>query len=489
MDSTKKRGIRSLFGDRAFYKTVIAVMLPIVIQNGVTNLVNLLDNVMVGQLSTESMSGVSIVNQFVLIFYLAIFGGMSGPGIYTAQFHGKGDEEGERKSFLFKIYIALAAAVSGIVIFSIFGENFISLFLHDGSQTGDLELTMQEGLKYLKISMIGFIPYALSNAFAATLRETGKTVLPMISGIAAVGTNFALNIVLIFGYLGFPAMGVEGAAIATVISRFVELIILVIGTIKHKADNAFIRNLRGSFRIGKKLASQMLIKSIPLLTNEILWSLAIVMRNQTYSTRGLDVVGAQNIASTLGNLFNVVYLSVGTAVAILIGNLLGASEIEKAKDHSKKLIAFSVICAAVTGVFMAISAPFFPKLYQTSDEIRELATYMLFVQACFIPIDAICNSAYFTLRSGGRIFWTIVADSGFMWTVATPLAMILAYGTNISIWILFPICYGTAVLKATLSLTLLKVVPWARSIVGKKEQTPDQVSEDTDAAHPDEQTQ
>lgn len=453
------------FGNRHFYRGVLAVMIPILIQNGVTNFVNLLDNIMVGQLSTESMSGVSIVNQFVLVFYLAVFGGMAGPGIYTAQFHGSRNEDGVRRSFVLKLYIAVAACGLGILAFSLFGPNFIRLFLHEGSQEGDLELTLAEGMRYLRVSLFGFLPYALSNAIASTLRETGHPVLPMVSGIAAVVTNFALNGVLIFGLLGVPAMGVEGAAIATVVSRFVELAVLLIWSLAHKAVCPFIRLNLPALRIGGALAGQMLLKSVPLILNEVLWSLAMTMRNQCLSTRGLDVVAAQNIESTLVNLFNVIFLSVGSSVAILVGNQLGAGKVEQAKDTARKLIVFSILCAAGAAALLALSAPLFPRIYQTSGAVRGLATYMLFVQAVFLPVDAVANSTYFTLRSGGKVFWTIVADSGFMWAIVMPVCLILAYGTNLDIHWLFPLCMGLSVFKAGLGLLLLRLVPWARTLV------------------------
>ncbi|MBO5897376.1 MAG: MATE family efflux transporter, partial [Clostridia bacterium] len=209
-----KRVIKSYVGDLAFYRTVLAVAIPMMVQNGITNLVNLLDNVMVGRLSTEAMSGVSIVNQFVFIFNLLIFGAVSAAGIFTAQFHGSRDVDGERYTFRFKFLINLLASALGIAVFAAFDDALIQWFLQMENQAGELDpvLTLAHGKEYLWIMLLGLVPYAISQAYASNMRETGHTVVPMVASTCAVATNFVLNAVLIFGLLGAPALGVQGAA-------------------------------------------------------------------------------------------------------------------------------------------------------------------------------------------------------------------------------------------------------------------------------------
>ena len=452
-------------GDRAFYRMLFSVALPIVIQNGVSNFVSLLDNIMVGRLSTESMSGVSIVNQFLFVFYLAVFGALSGPGIYTAQFHGAKNADGVRKSFILKLYIGLGATALSLFAFLMFGETFIGFFLHEGSETGDLALTLSEGKAYLSIILWGLIPYVLSMALASTLRETGRTFPPMVASIAAVGTNLLLNALLIFGLLGFPALGVVGAALATVISRVVELGILMVWVYRHREECVFATKIFRNLRIGRKLAGTMLIKSVPLLINESMYALSLTVISQCYSTRGLDVVGAQNIASTLSLLLNVVFLSLGTSVSIIVGGLLGAGKIEEAKVASRRLIFTSAMSSVLTMGLMAASAPVFPLLYNTSDDVRTLATFFLLVSACILPSQAVCNASYFTLRSGGRIFFTVLSDSGVMWAASVSVTAILCYGTNLDIHVLYPVCQATNLIKAGVGILMLHVVPWARKIV------------------------
>ena len=452
-------------GDKEFYKMVLGISVPMMVQNGITNLVTLLDNIMVGRLGTEAMSGVSIVNQFIFIFNLLIFGSVAAAGIYISQFYGSNDTNGLRYSFRFKFLITVSAAMIGTIVLGILHSEFINLFLHDSASDLNLEVTFDLAKEYLFIMLIGLIPHAVSQVYASTLRETGEVVVPMVSSVVAVLTNFVFNILLIFGYLGFPAMGVVGAAIATVLSRFVELFILIIYAHTHKKRFAYLKGAFRSFRIPKNLFKEILIKGIPLLLNEFFWGLAMTMRNHCYSTRGLDVVAALNISTTIFNLFSVVYMAIGSSVAIIIGRLLGAGKIEKAKDSDRKLITFSVFTGIILAITMVIASLFFPKVYNTTEEVQSLASYMMIVSGITMPFAAFANSAYFTLRSGGKVLITLLFDSVYMWTVIMPISMILAYLTNVNIFILFMVCQWADVFKSIFGTYLLKRGSWANVLV------------------------
>ena len=456
--------LKKFIGDRAFYKATIAIALPIMIQNGITNLVSLLDNIMVGRLGTEQMSGVSIVNQFVFVFTLVIFGAVSGAGIFTAQFFGKGDMQGVRNTFRFKIILNLVIAVVGIALFVVLQDKLIGLFLHEGESSGDLALTLEYGKKYLHIILVGMIPFSVSLAYASTMRETGDTVMPMIASMAGVATNTLLNWVLIFGYLGAPALGVRGAAIATVISRFVELSVLVAYAHTHTKRFPYLVGAFRSFAISGALFGKILKKAFPIMANEFFWSLAITMRNQCYSVRGLDSVAAQNISSTLVNLTNVVYMAIGSAIAIVVGKMLGAGEIKRAKDTAGKMIAFSMMAATAMGVLLSGVAFVFPLIYNTSAAVKSLATYMMIISAVAMPFSAFAFSTYFTLRSGGRVMVTIIFDSVFMWGIVIPLTAALTYFTTMPIHTLFAVCQLVEITKLGVGLLLMKKVDWARQL-------------------------
>lgn len=454
-------------GDRAFYKRVLAISVPIMIQMGITNFVSLLDNIMVGRLSTEAMSGVSIINQFIFVFNLLIFGAISAAGIFSAQYHGGGNSEGIRYTFRFKLIVNVTLTLAAIGVLLGLEDVLISSFLHESASNGNLEETFRYGSEYMRIMLIGLVPYAVSQAYASTLRETGETLVPMASSLAAVFINLVLNYILIFGAFGISPMGVEGAALATVISRFGELLALIIWTHTHKKRVPFIKGAYKSLKVPLSLLKRIASKGLPLIANEVLFALALTVRNQCYSTRGLDVVASLNIAITIINLFNVIYLALGSAVSIVIGNLLGAGEYEEAKRTDRKMIAFSIFAAVIMSLLLVCAAPFIPLIYNTEPEVKSLATYLLIVAACLMPFNAFANSCYYTVRSGGRVGATMMLDCGTLWVVIIPLSFVFTYLTDLNIFYLYPICQALDIAKCIFGLWYLKRGTWVRRLVSE----------------------
>ena len=466
---TQKKWYRHFIGDKAFYKSLLAIALPIMLQNGLTNLVSLLDNIMVGAVGTEQMSGVSIVNQLLFVFNLCIFGGLGGAGIYTAQFYGKKDTQGVQYTFRFKMMLVLSLLAAGLAVFLLFSEPLIAMYLHEGSETGDIAATAMYGAKYMKVMLWGLLPFAIQQAYGSTLRETGETMLPMKAGIVAIFVNLVLNYVLIFGHFGAPAMGVEGAALATVISRYVECLIIVSWTHRHKIRASFIVGAYKTMRVPAALVKDIFKRGMPLLVNEALWSFGMALRVQSFSTRGLAIVAALNISSTISNLFNVVWMALGVAVSIVIGQQLGANEFEKAKQSVWRIMAFSVASAFLMGLAMCLMAPLFPAIYNTTDEVRSIAAGLLRIVGLAAPIHAFCHASYFTLRSGGKTWITFLFDAGYLWVVSIPLARVLSIHTVWPILLVFAICEFIDITKAILGGVMIKKGVWINNIVADSE--------------------
>ena len=460
--------MKKLIGNKAFYLMVLGVAVPIMIQNGITNFVGMLDNIMVGRVGTDQMSGVAIVNQLLFVFNLCIFGGVSGAGVFGAQFFGQKNHEGVRDTFRYKLVISGVIVAVAYVVFIIFGEDLISLYLHDGSNSGDLKATASYAKNYLDIMLIELIPFAVVQVYAGTLRETGETVLPMKAGMAAVAVNLLLNYILIFGKFGAPKLGVEGAAIATVISRFVELGIVLIWTHAHKTKNTFIIGAYKNFKIPKNLAIKITLKGIPLLMNEGLWSAGQAMLLQCYSVRGLAVVAGLNISNTIANLFNIVFLALGSSISIVVGQMLGAGKGQEAKDTAYKMTFFAVACCFVLAIIMSLGGRFFPYLYNVEPEVRNLASMLIVIAALTMPIHAYMNATYFTLRSGGKTFITFLFDSVYMWVVSIPLAYALAHYTEIPILYLFLAVQLIDLVKCTIGFFMVKSGIWIQNIVDEK---------------------
>ena len=456
---------RKLIGDRAFYRKLFSVLVPILIQNLITNFVSLLDNIMVGQVGTEPMSGVAIVNQLLFVFNLCIFGGLAGAGIFTAQFYGKGDDEGVRHTFRAKLYIALGAVALFGLVFLTRGDALIRLFLHEGKESLDLEATLSFGLDYLRVMLLQLLPFAFCQIYAGTLRETGETLLPMKAGITAVFVNLILNYVLIFGKLGLPALGVVGAAAATVIARLVECAIVIGWTHRRRERCRFIVGAYRSLRVPGQLARRMARLGTPLLLNEVLWSAGMTVLNQCYSLRGLEVISALNISTTVTNLFLCAFFAMGNAISILIGQLLGAGELERAVDEDRKLIAFALALSLLIGGLMACVAPLIPRIYNTTPAVKALACSLLYVSAAAMPMNAYTNACYFTLRSGGKTVVTFIFDSAFLWCVAVPTAFVLSRFTALPILPLYIAVYALDLIKCVIGTYLLRKRKWVNNIV------------------------
>jgi putative MATE family efflux protein len=465
-----KNGIKKYVGDREFYHRVVALVIPLVVQQGITSFVNLLDNVMVGGLGTNAISAVAIVNQLIMVFNLTIFGGLSGASIFGAQFFGNKDNKGLRNTFRFKLIFGFVTTVIAVLILYIYGRQLAGLFM--GSSSNDASAvneTMNLVMDYMKVALIGLFPFMVVQTYAGTLRETGETVAPMIAGIISFSINLVFNYLLIYGTFGFPRLGVTGAAIATVLSRFVEMTYVVVYTHRNHVKYPFIENVFKGFSVPKTLAVRIIKTGSPLMFNEMLWSLGMTAINQNYSTRGLDVIAAVNITSTAWQLFTLVMFAMGNAVAILVGQCLGAGETEEAKDIDRKLIALTVVANIVIGFILILVAPLIPLIYNVEPGVRELTASLLRIAGIAIPMNAFIHATYFTIRSGGKTIITFFFDCVYTWCVPVVLSFILCRFTDMPvIWVYFCVTF-IDIIKVIIGTIMLRNGFWAHNVIKEEE--------------------
>ena len=449
------------------FRRALTLAVPIMIQSGITNAVGLVDHVMVGSLGTEAMTAVSIVGQLLFVFYLAIFGGLSGPGIYTAQFYGQGNTEGVRCSVRMKALIAATVTVAGVAILLIGQRFLIGLYLHGESDQVDAALTVEHALTYLHVMLLGLPAMAVTQIYTSSLRETGDSVKPMVAGVISVLTDVLFNWLLIYGMLGFPKLGVAGAAVATVIARFVEVGVLVSWAHFRRKKHTFLIGLWRTLAIPAAIRGKMIKKSVPIFFNELLWAAGVAALTQCYSIRGLHVVSGLNISNALCNLLSVVFIALGAAVGILIGQRLGAGEYEAAKRESFTLTWFTgVVCGGLTTVLISLSG-LFPQVYDTTEEVRTLATQFIFVTALFFPVQGILNALYFTLRSGGKTLVTFLFDSVFSWSVSMPLALILCLMTDLHIMMIYTIIQAADIIKVIIGAVMIRKGIWISNLAAE----------------------
>lgn len=529
-----KKFRKTFIGDKAFYRTLMVILLPLVVQQGFTSFVNMLDTLMVGSLGEESLSAVGVVNQILMVFNLTLFGGLSGISIFGSQFAGKGDVDGMRQSFRAKLYFGAIVFALGLTVLITCGDSFIGVFmaaekdplsqltltpaalqgleadfalrgadalvwpglaLPEGSQealqgggfnavTASLQamadsrvaFAMQEGHDYLTIMLFGLLPFILVQCYAGSMREMGKTVAIMVASIVAILTNLVLNFLLIydtrelFGLTIWGAgMGVRGAAVATVISRFVEMFIVLIYA--HMKQDRYIF-LKGAFRNGYvplSLLRRVAVTGSPLLLNEVGWSLGMTFINQCYSTRGMTALAALNITSTAWNLFCIIMFAMGNAVSIMVGQYLGRGDKQGARDVDNKLLFITVVSHIILGGGLMACSGFIPHMFDVSAKAQQLATRTLLIAGLSLPIHAFLHATYFTIRSGGKTFITFLFDSVYTWCVPAVLAYVLSRFTDADVVTMYFCIQFIDVIKLVIGLFMLKSDFWANNIVADQD--------------------
>ena len=458
-----------LIGDRNFYRSVLAVALPIILQNLITNFVSLLDNVMVGQLATAQIGAVTIVNNNLLfVLNICMFGGSAGAGIFTTQFYGSQDQEGIRHTVRFKMLICLLLTVVGCSICYFGADGLIGMYLEgEGDQTLR-EQTLYYGKQYLFVMLLGILPFAITNAYASTLRECGHPIVPMVAGMVAMGVNLVGNYILIFGHFGAPQLGVVGAAIATVASRYVEMAIVILWTHLNPRKNPYVKGLYRSLYIPGKLLKGIIVKGMPLLLNEAAYTVGMAFLNQCYSKCGLDVVPALSISTTIYNLAAAAFRSLGNAIGIITGRMLGAGRGGKEiMEENDKMMAFCITVGAVSGLLTIAFSGLFPMLFQTTQEVRKLATGLIIISAIGMPLQAYIFPVYFTLRAGGKTIITFLFDSGAIWILMLPIAFICSRYTTVSILVIFALCNGMDLVKCFIGYYFLRKKDWIQNLATK----------------------
>lgn len=462
MENFKKKYIGSKF----FYISVLTLILPIMAQQGLTSVVNFADNIMVGRLGTEAMSGVSIVNQLMFVYQIFIFGCVSAAGIFSAQYFGKGDIEGYKNAYRFKLILGIIMTCISLFVFLTFGDALVKFYINRGdSDIGNLKETFDTSVGYLRVMLFGLPPFMVSQCYSSSLREAGETKVPMYASFIALTSNLILNYILIFGKLGFAPMGAVGAGIATSISRYLELGFIILIIIKNKEKYFYIQRVNRSLKVPKEIMVKIMIKGSPLLLNEVLWSIGTAVIMQNYSTRGLIVMAAMNISSIISNMFMIVIFGLGSAIQILVGQHLGAGRIEEAVDTNRKLLFFSMVSNIFIGVLLIAVSGVVPLIYNTEPEVRALATSLIMVYGLAIPMHAYNHGTYFALRSGGKTILTLLFDSFYLWIVTVPLSFYLCRYTNFSMVQVYLFINFADLIKVFFGTMVIRSRKWAINII------------------------
>ncbi len=447
--------MKKIFADKEFYKKLLIVSMPIVVQQLLTASLQLVDNFFVGSLNDYAVGSVSIINQLYFVIYLLTFGAMGGAGIFVSQYFGSKNYDKLKESFRFKLIVGFILAIFSFVLFSFFGNFFIGLF----TKTGETTVLANN---YLSVMRWSLFPWVVSVAISTTFREIGITKDLLKISFFAVITNTVLNYILIFGHFGFPAMGVTGAAIATLISRFVEVGLYFLLMIK-KGEHFRVR-FYTLFKIEKTVLKAIIVMAIPLTINEFFWSMGQTIFLQAYSTRGDYALSAMNITGAISQIVFVTIGGISTGVSVMVGKVLGENRLEEAKKNAIKIMYFAVALAISLGFVLFILSFFITDIYNVSETTKAIVKFSIRVNAVFIMIMALNVTIYFTLRSGGDTKSTIMMDSGFVWVIQVPIVFLLSRLTQIPVIYLFLTVTALEIPKLLFGITRFRKEYWVRNL-------------------------
>lgn len=343
--------------------------------------------------------------------------------------------------------------------------------MNSNSNTAEtIAKTIDYSSSYTKIMLIGIFPYSITVALSYSMRETGNTFIPMLSSITALLVNCLLNYCLIYGNFGFPVMGVIGAATATVIARYMEAGIILLGTMKHRNDYCdYINHVFKTFSIPFDLIKKFIKNGTPLVLNEVLWSVGLAAIYQRYSLLGLDAIAAINISDVISNVFSMALIGLGSSVSILVGQKLGGKLLDEAKDIDRKMITFAFVLNIFIALILFLLAPYLTEMFAVDENVKHLAQRFIRVTALLLPFRAIYSCSYYTLRAGGKTIITTLFDSGYTCTVALITATILTLNDGIfSQMDTFTVYLWIKLLdipKALLGLYLIHKGIWIKNLV------------------------
>ncbi len=443
-------------GDKTFMKAAIMVGVPLMLQQLITGSVNLVDNLMVGQLGDAAIGGVAAVNRFYIIAQYGTNGIVAAGSIFIAQYFGARHMEKMKESFRFLLNISIAIMLVFFLLVFIFPEAILGFFTNDPA-------VIEMGVLYARLVSFSYIPIAITLSISGSMRSVGETKIPLVVSAIAVLINTFLNYCLIFGNFGFPQLGIRGAAYATLVARFVETGLLLYFIKEYDFD--FKTKIKEMFHVPAALSKKIMIKAAPLAMNEILWAGGMATLFKFYSTRGPEVMSGFSISSTIGDIFFVLFGGMAAASTVLISQPLGANKLEEGRRHGYQLMGFSFILSFIFATLMFIASFYIPYLYQNiSMDALKIAENMLRIQSFMFAIYVLNTQNYFVLRAGGDTKSTLIMDSAFMWLINIPLVALLAYFSPIGIYALYIAGQSTDLIKLAFGYWLVRKEKWVRNL-------------------------
>lgn len=453
------RAIRPFLGDKAFYLSALSVMIPVTIQQLINNLFNMVDNVMVGSLDIEglAMSAVTVANKPYLIFFGIFFGLTGAGGLMISQYFGANDRKTCQGLFSLQMALGACNALVFMALLFFFPGQIMGIFVSD-------ERTIALGVRYLRVVCLSYLPAAVSSTCIFSMRALGQNKTSMLVSLITMGVNAVWNYVLIFGKLGFPAMGVEGAAWGTVIARVVEMGFYV--TLLLRKRMIFTTELTAFRSLKRSVVRTYFQKAVPLVVNELLWTVGMSVFFWCYARLDEASLPAITISELCFQIAAVMAMGNSSAVSVLIGAELGANQLRRAKDNCKKLLSLVVVIGTACALLCALLGFVLPYAFTVSDALRRTASKLACIIAVLAPLNFVYAFCFFCLRAGGDTRNAMLLDSGYMWVVPVPaaVAMALFLPGQLSVFGAMAVIQVLMNIKVVVALRVLRKGRWVRNI-------------------------
>lgn len=447
----------SIVRDRSFYKTLLFLTLPIALQNIITYMVTLADNIMVGSLGETALSGVYMANQIMSFIQMLVIGLSTSCTVLATQYWGKRDTASIRQivAIALRLAVGIAIVMWGIVFF--FPTQVISIFTNE-------KAVIAEGVTYIRIICFTYIFFCVTNVLIAAMRCVETVKIGMIVSVSTLIINVSLNWILIFGHLGAPALGIRGAAIATLTARIAETVIMLIYVLKKDTKLRF--SLRDLCKTNTVLRKDYFRYGLPVIAGDVIWGLNTTTQGAIIGRLGETAIAAVSMSNTIWQIASVAVYGLANATAIIIGKTVGSGDYEKVKDYSKTLQFIFLGLGLISGLTLFAMKDIVLLIYKDmSPDTITMASQMLTVLSVTMVGTAYqMSSLTGIVRAGGATHFVFVNDTIFVWGIVIPSALIAAFVLHAEPWVVFACLKCDQILKCFVAVVKVNRYKWIKQL-------------------------
>ncbi len=452
-------GIIQLFNDKKFFKSMLKLAIPIALQNLILSSLNLVDTIIIGGLGETAIASVGLANQYFFLLNLLLFGITSGSSIFTAQYWGNKDIKNIRRV----LGLCLLTGCSAALLFTLGGLFFPKQILSIFSKDADVIML---GSQYLKIIVFSYVITSITFAYSFTLRSTGQVKIPMIVSVTALAINTILNYLLVYGYFGFPKMGTNGSATATLIARIIEMCLILFAV--YRKNNVIAAKFSELMDLSKAFILNFFKVTIPVILNESIWALGVTMYAIVYARMGTEVIASTNISSTVERITWVIFMGLGNACAVMIGHKIGEGNEKDAFIYAKRFIILGPVFAMFAGILVFFTSPWILSAYKVSPVVYNYAAKNLIVFSIFLWVKVFnFTSIVGILRSGGDTTFCLILDTGGVWLIGVPLVFLGGLVWHLPVYYVYALVYMEEVAKLIIGLPRILSKKWINNLASK----------------------